>query len=404
DSLRARLAAVLASGQAPDLAIVGGADPAMLAARGQLIDLRDSLDRIVGLNGELFPPLRALAENGPFVDRPANQPAPAWAIPHLSVGGGWLIRQDLLARQNLAPPKTFDDARTIALKLATASGDRFGWGSGIPIDEAGDGLARVALLAYGASIFDALGLRIALDPSAAAAGLQAVANLGRADDGSSLAPPGAVDWTPDQTAAALAAGRVAQTIDLGGVYSLTVTRSPSLLGSIVALPPPAGPKGWFTSAPSTFLIVPRQGRAPARAVAIVEQLLRPARYDQLVRTGQGSVIPPYAYLTKGPFWDEDANYAAFAANARGDPARSFQFAAPGFPSPPTLPAAVIQASDALSMALRRVVTGDSSAPDAASALVTRLDALARQSLSLQPTPTPTPVPFWLQLIRSASAP
>lgn len=404
NSLRVTLASALAGGQAPDLAVVGSADSAVLVARGLLIDVRDSLERIVGLNGELFPPLRLLAENGPFVDRPANQPAPAWAIPHLSVGSAWLVRPDLLARQNLATPKTFDDARTIAMKLADPTSDRFGWGSSIPIGEDGDGLARVALLSYGAPIFDALGLRVTLDPSAAAAGLQAVVNLYRADDGSSLVPPGAVDWTATQSAAALASGRVAQTIDFGGVYVQAVARTPSLLGSIVALPPSSGPKGWFTSAPTTFLIVPGKGRDPEQAVAIVERLLRPEQYDQLTRTGHGSVIPPYAYLTKGPFWDEDTNYAVFAANARGDPARNFQFAPLGYPSPPTLPAAVVQASDALALTLRDVVTGDLPTKDAASRLAARIDTLARQSLTLQPTPTPSPVPFWLQLIRSAPTP
>ena len=404
ETLRSRLASALAAAQAPDLALVGSADPTVLAARGLLIDVRDSLQRIVGLNGELFPPLRALAESGPFTDRPANQPAPVWAIPYLSIGGAWLVRQDVLAKQGLATPRTFDDARAIALKLAEAAAGRFGWGSSLPVGEAVDGVARVALLSYGARMFDALGLGVALDPSAAVAGLQAMANLYRADDGSPLAPAGAIDWTTEQAAMALTSGQVAQTIDFGGLYAQALAADASLRESILALPPPSGPKGWLTSAPSSFLIVPGKGRDPERAIAIVERLLRPEQYDQLARTGQGSVIPPYAYLTKGPFWDEDANYAAFAANARGDPARNLQFAPLGYPSPPTLPAAVVQAANALSETLRSVVDGEAPASVAASALAARIDTLARQSLSLQSTPTPTPMPLWLQLVRSAPTP
>ncbi len=403
-ALRSRLASATAGGQTPDLALVGSGDSTLYAARGMLVDVRGTLDRVVGLNGELFPPLRALAESGPFVDRPTDQPAPAWAIPYLSVGGAWLARLDLLAKQSLTAPRTFDDARAIAVKLADAGTSSFGWGSSLPIGEAGDGLVRALLLAYGAHLFDPLGLRSALDPSATAAGLQAMANLYRADDGSPLAPAGSADWDIDQTSGALAGGQISLTVDYGGVYARTLARAPSLLGSLVALPPPTGPKGWFTSAPSTFLIVPRQGRNPDRAAAIVERLLRPERYAALTRAGRGSVIPPYAYLTKGPFWDEDANYPIFAANARGDPARSFQFAQPGYPSPPTLPVAAVLVADLLAQSQRSVVAGESSASDAAAALAARIDTVARESLALQATPTPSPAPFWLRFVGPTPTP
>jgi len=397
-ALRPKLASAVAAGQAPDLALVGGADSAPLAARGLSWDLRDTLDRVVGLNGELFPPLRSVATTGPFVDRPADQPVPVWAVPHASLGGAWLVRQDLLAQKGLALPKTFDDVRSVGAKLANAAGGTFGWGAGLPVSDAVDDLARVVLLGYGGSLFDSLGLQVTLSTDAAAAGLQALARLYHGDDGSPLAPGGAVDWSPREIQAAFAAGVVAQTIDFGGVYAGIVSSQPAVRPDTVALPPPAGPRGWFTSVPTSFLVALRTTKGPARSASLIERLLQPDRYDALVRAGQGSVVPPYAYLTKGPFWDDDPNYPAFAANARGDPARDFQFAPPGYPAPPTLPAAVVHGSGALATALRSVVSGETTPSAAASALKQRCAKLAEAALALQPIPTPTPAPFWLKLL------
>lgn len=404
DDLRAKLVAAAVSGDVPDLAIVGDSDVAPLAARGLLLNVRDDLDRITGLNGDLFPPLRVVASSGPFVDPTPNQPTPAWAIPHASVGGAWLVRKDLLARQSVPLPRTFDDVRAAADKLTDPSAGVFGWETPLPIDDALDDLAHLALLAQGTSLFDPIGLKIQINLDAAAAGFQSVANLYRRDDGSPLAPTDAVDRSSSQVTADLVAGKVAQTIDFGGLYARILAERPSLQESVLALPPPTGPKGWFTSVPSTFLVVPRTGTAPDQTRALVARLLRPDRYDALVRAGRGSVIPPYAYLTKGPFWDEDPNYPVFFANARGDPARSFSFAPIGYPSPPTLPVAVVHASHVLAKALRRVVSGDTPAKAAAAALEQQAEKLVREALALQPTPTATPPPFWIGLLGPTPTP
>lgn len=404
DVLRSRLPNLVAAGQPPDLALVGDADPAVLSARGWLRDLREPLDRIVGLNGDLFPPLRAVAASGSFEDRPADQPSPIRAIPYLTIGGAWLLRQDLLSRDGLPPPRTFDDVRAIATKLTDLSANRFGWAAGLPLDDAIDDLARVALLAYGAPTFDPLGLRVELAPDLAAAGLQAVARLYRSDDGSPLAPNGSVDWTDVETLAAFAQGKVVQTLDRGGLYARLVSDEPGWRQSILALPPPAGPKGWFTSAPTRYFVAPRSGTPAGQAVSFLERLLRPERYEALARAGQGSVIPPYSYLTKRPFWDEDPNDAAYFHTARGDPARGFQFAPPGFPSPPTLPAAVVEASHVFARTLRSVVGGEASTTDAAAALKRQCEKLVAEALALQPAPSPTPAPFWVRWLGPTSTP
>lgn len=403
EDLRSKIDQSIASGRMPDLVIVGDADVAPLAARGTLLDVRDDLDRIAGLNGDLFPPVRTVAMSGPFVDRPTHQPAPVWAIPHVSIGGAWLIRKDLLSRRSLPLPKTFDDVRRTAETLTSQDAGTYGWGASLRVTDALDDLAHLALLAHGASLFDPLGLRIELDPGAAAAGLQAVANLYRRTDGSPLAPMDALDHS-EQITTAFIAGNVAQTIDFGGLYARAITEQPSLRESIVALPPPVGPKGWFTSLPSTYLAISRRGRAPDQARALVARLLRPDRFDALVRAGRGSVIPPYAYLTKGPFWDEDPNYSTFFSNARGDPARGFTFAPIGYPAPPTLPAAVVQASHALASSLRAVALGETPASAAVAALEQALEQRVRDALALQPTPTATPPPFWVGLLGPTPTP
>lgn len=397
-TLRAKLRAAISAGQPPDLAVVGVADSAPLAAAGQLRDTGGTLARIVGLDGELFGPLGALAGTGAFVDRAADHPSPIWAIPYLSLGGAWLVRQDLLASKGLPTPKTFADMRATAEQLTSAGGAIFGWGAPLPVGAAVDDLTRLTLLAHGASLFDSYGLEVTLDPADAAAGLQAFAELGQSNTGTPLAPSGIVDWSPEQLTEAFASGQLAQTIDLGGLYANVVTRQPALRAAITALPPPSGPNGWFTSAPTSFVIVPGRGKAVDHALALIERLLRPERYAALVRAGQGSVIPPYAYLTKDPFWDDDPNYPVFAANARGDPARNFQYAPPGYPAPPTLPAAVVQQSNALANALRSVVLGETPPAAAANALADQCRALAKQALALQPAPGPTPEPFWLRAL------
>src|SRR5579885_1694690 len=58
--LRTKLGPAAAAKQLPDLALVGDFDFAALAAHGFLVNVRPVLQRIVGLNGELFSPLGAL--------------------------------------------------------------------------------------------------------------------------------------------------------------------------------------------------------------------------------------------------------------------------------------------------------------------------------------------------------
>jgi ABC-type glycerol-3-phosphate transport system substrate-binding protein len=396
--LRAALPRTAAAGAPPDLAFVGSFDSAPLAARGLLRDLSDLLDRIVGLNGDLFPPLHDLATAGPWVDLAANQPAPVWAIPYLSGGTAWLVRRDRLAKVGLAPPNTFEQWRQAAQRLANPQTPSFGWGAPLPLTEPVDNLAQICLLGAGAPVFDAQGLTVVLNDTAAAAGLQALAGLYRADDGSPLAPPGVLDWPAAQVEAALAAGALALTVDFGGSYARLVQAQPALADLILASPPPAGAQGWFTAAAADLAVVFRSARAASAGAALLERLLQPNRYQQVVQAGRGSVIPPYAYLTKGPFWDADPNYAVLVTSARGDPAQKLQYATPGDPAPLTLVVAAVRGAGALAQAARRVVSGES-APAVATALHRQAQALAATGLAEQPLPTATPPPAWLRLVQ-----
>jgi ABC-type glycerol-3-phosphate transport system substrate-binding protein len=395
ESLRQKLPAALAAGQPPDLALLGGLDAAGLVARGRLVDQREALDRIAGLNGDLFPPLRALATAGPFVDRSARDPVPVWAIPYLSVSSGWLIRRDVLTQAKLALPNTFDEARQIAEKLTDPAGSVVGWGASLPPSDVVDGFGLATLLAHGVSLFDPNGLRLTLNPDEAVPALQAIGRLYRTDAGAAIAPAGVVDWSAADAGAALASGRVAQTLDLGGLYARMVADTPSLRDEIAVLPWPGGPKGRFTATP-IYAFAVLAGRNAERATALIERLLQPARYDALSRAGLGSAIPPYAYQTKGPFWDEDPNYAVFVASTRGDPARGLQYAPFGYPSPPTLPVVSVGLAHALSDAVRAVALGQQSPGSAALALQKAAQSAARAGLALQPQVSPTPEPTWLK--------
>jgi ABC-type glycerol-3-phosphate transport system substrate-binding protein len=399
--LLSTLALAQAARQLPAAALVGSADSALLAAKGLLVDVREALDRVAGLNGDLFPPFRDLTIAGPFVDVPANRHAPVWAIPHLSLGGAWLSRRDLLDKYAEGTPKIFDDVRLIAEHVTAAGGDTFGWGATLALDDATDNLVQVVLLNHGTGIFESRGLRVVVDSDAATAAFQALARLYRTDSGTTLAPPDVVDWSQADLAAAFVAGRVAQTVDHGGLYDRVLQGAPKLRTSVAALPPVPGPKGWYTAA-VTSLFVTFRGATADRATALVERILQPARYDAVVRAGRGSAIPPYAYLTKGPFWDDDPNYAVFAANARGDPARDFRFATLGDPAPLTLPVAAVRGARLLAELGRSVARGDLPPSAAAVALSERAQTLARVGLASQPTPIPTPVPDWLQWLQSAS--
>jgi ABC-type glycerol-3-phosphate transport system substrate-binding protein len=400
-TVASQLKQAIAAGQPPDVGLVGSNDSAPLAARGLLRELRDTFDRVTGVDGDLFPPLNKLASAGAFVDLAPNTKAAIWAIPYLSVGGAWLARKDVLAQKGLKPPTTFDEAVAAVAKLTDPATDLKGWGAPLPRTEGVDNLVQTTFLAMGASLFDPQGLRSVVNPDDAAAALQALFGLYRSPDGLNLAPVGITDWSDAQARASFAAGRLGMTVDYGGSYAALVETAPRLRDLIVAFPPPAGPKGWYTAAATSLFVVFKQSPAADRAAAFVERLLQPGRYDAITRAGQGSVVPPYAYLTKNPFWDDDPNYPIFAANARGDPARGFQFATPGEPAPLTLPVAEVRSALVLATAARDVVTGQQTSASAAEALRASCLALAHESFAFQPSPSPTPEPPWLQLLRRA---
>jgi len=402
EALRGKLPSAAAARQSPDVALVGSADSVILATRGLLVDLRDCLERVVGLNGDLFPPLRDLAAAGPFVDRSSRDKAPVWSVPFFTVGGTWLARGDLLSPKGLLAPKTFDEARTVAARLTDPTSQTFGWGASLPPGDDVDNLAQLVLRAHGATAFDADGFQVTLNPADAAPGLDALGRLYRADDGTPLAPPGVVDWSTAQVEAAFAAGKTAQMIDYGGGYARLVQANPSLRDTLLASPPPAGPKGWFTAATAYLFVAFKGSTAPERSVALIDRLLQPLRYERHVHANQAALIPPYAYLTKGPFWDDDPNYAIFVSVARGDPARSFQYANPGDLGPITPVVALARASHALSAAARSVALGEKAPAVAGAALRDRFVEAARQSFAIQPTPLPTPEPYWLHLIQQVT--
>lgn len=402
--LRATLNRLIAAQQTPDLALVGDPDSVLLGGRGLSINVRDSLDRIVGLNGELFPPLRAIATSGPYRDYQSDQRVPAWSIPFASRGNALLVRKDRLNQVNAPMPKSFDDIRSLATKLTDSSQGRYGWGTGLPVDDTVDAFARASFLAYGASLFDPLGLKLALDSAAAESAFQGFAALYQSDQGAPLAPPDCVRWTSAETATAMTTLEIAQSFDFGGLYAAILTEHPELRESIAALPFPSGPKGWFTSTSSDYWVVLRPARAHDRALQLVEHLLTPATYQQLTRISHGAFVPPYAYVTKDPFWDSDPNYPVFASNTRGNPADKYQFADMGYPAPPTLSVANVTSSDLLANAVRTVVQGRTSSTEALKTLQQLAAPLMTQAMSLQPSPTPTPIPFWLKLLGSTSPP
>jgi ABC-type glycerol-3-phosphate transport system substrate-binding protein len=378
--------------------MIGGPDSVPLTAQGLLRDVRETLDRIAGVNGDLFPPLRDLAIAGPFVDHPAHQPAPVWAIPHLSLGTAWLIRSDLLAAAKQDLPSTFDDARAFAKAATDPSAKRYGWGGALPLGDAADNFVQACLLAEGATLFDGAGYRVELNPPDAVPGLANLAALYRAEDGSPLAPPDIVGATPDDVAGALAEGRIAQTIDFGGLYARIVADNPSLMTKLRSLPYPVGSKGWVTTATTTTIVVFDRRANSELAVRLVEALLQPKRFEQVVAAGRGAVVPPYAYLMRVPFWDQDPNYKAYVMGARGDPAQNFQFATLGQPAPLTLPVAVARAGRLLVAAARSVASGAQDPLAVAQALRDQVQSLVGAAYALQPAPTPTPVPNWYHLL------
>ena len=397
-ALRSQLRASDAAGQFPDVVEVASVDAPRLVSGGLLREVRNLYERIAGTNGDLFPPLLDLATAGPWADLPTYQKPPVWAIPHVSVGSAWLVRRDLLGNKTIPPPNTFDDFRAAAAKLTDPTASTFGWGAPLPLADVVDDLAQSTLLDFGAGLFESSGMRVAFSPDDVAAALRAFAGLYRSDSGDNYAPTGAVDWSIDDAAAAFANGQVAQSIDHGGMYARIVAATPKLRQQIRALPPPAGPKGRYTASPTTLLAVANRSRWSDLAVDFIERLLSPARYEALIRAGAGSIIPPYAYLTKSPFWDDDPNYPAFAANARGDPARNLGFATPGTPAAMTLPVAEVRAHQILATLLRSVASGRMSAADAAVALGEQSRAVARQGYALQPPATPKPNPEWWRLL------
>jgi ABC-type glycerol-3-phosphate transport system substrate-binding protein len=389
---------MIAAKQFPDVGLIEGPDSVPLVAQGLLRDVRESLDRIAGVNGELFPPFRDLAIAGPFVDRPARQPAPVWAIPHLGLGTAWLIRSDLLVAANQDVPSSFDGARAFAEAATDHSAKRFGWGGALPVSDAADNFVQACLLAEGATLFDGAGYRVDLNPPDAVPGLANLAALYRAEDGSLLAPPDIIGASTDDLAAALAAGRIAQTIDYGGLYARVVGDNPNIATKLRSLPFPSGSKGWFTSATTSTIVVFARRPNSDLAVRFVEALLEPKRFEQVVAAGRGAVVPPYSYLLRAPFWDQDPNYHVYAMGARGDPAQNFQFATLGQPAPLTLPVAVVRGSRLLVKVARSAIGSAQDLLVAAQSLRDQAQSLVGEAYALQPAPTPTPVPDWYHLL------
>jgi multiple sugar transport system substrate-binding protein len=275
-SLRQVLTHSVAEGQAPDLAVIDSVWIPEFAAAGFLRPIEGIDPEWIRREHEtdFLPPLLA-------ANRYDGQTYGVSAF--ADVAGLWCRRKDL-DRLNLAPPRTWNDLRTVARKLAGSGRKR---PIAMPGGSQGAETTAYCLTAFlasnGGGVFDAG--KVILDSPQNVQALRFLRSL--VEDGLMPAEVVAYEW--NRSTAMLAEGRAS--ISFGGSYEAAALAEMldvallALSSHVAFVPVPAGPHGTATCAVGTMTYgIFSQAGQPRAALELLERAVAPEALAGIART------------------------------------------------------------------------------------------------------------------------
>ena len=358
EDMQTKYVAAIENGNTPDIGQLETGAPARFSGMGQLLDLTDFAAEVEGEFG-------ALPDNIASVARVDGR---TYALPWYVMPAFWYVWRDVFEENGVALPETYDDVLAAAGELTRPS-EGF-WGLGHSWNRTSDGYGVMQSLMY------SNGARWTTEDGAyqsiATPEMRATMDWAAAIYAPDLQPSDAISWTGSSNNEAFVAKKIAQTSNGPSVtyaFEQAVAEAQDAedrklreeaLENHLALPMPAGSDGRRMWAIAMSYGIFGNTQNPDAAMSLVRHLLSPEETLLVTEQSSGQFVPilnQAREASRDYFMSRGPNYETFYGSVD-------QFAATGWPGPPTPAAAEVQASNVLTDMPARVIVDGQSVDDA----------------------------------------
>jgi multiple sugar transport system substrate-binding protein len=258
-----KVSAAVASNTLPDAFDLNSDLLLVMSRQGVFLNVDDLYDSIGKAQGGWFPAVAQATDTSKLAGGRTG-------IPFGASGNLLLRRKDILDKAGFAkPPATWEE---LAAQAAAVNKPPL-FGLGLALSNVGDGNTLVgALQSYGGRIADDTGTKAAIKSEATREFLGWV----KAAWDKKLFPPGVTTWDGAGDNQAYLSGQAAFIANTGSVGIAAKANDPELYAQTAYSSLPGGPKGVVSPIAPNLRAIPKAGKNPAAARALIEHLAQPA--------------------------------------------------------------------------------------------------------------------------------
>lgn len=289
----AKWTAAIESGNVPDISFFGYQEVGQFYQQGVLEDVTDLVATIQSQSGDIFPKsLKAVTFDGK-----------SYAIPFWGEGTALYYRTDLFKEAGLEnPPDTWEEFRDFAQKLTKPSegiyGAGLGYGSG---NSDAEWLSRSMIWAFGGSIFDESGTKVAFNSPETLEAVKFISALFMEDK---TTPPTAMGWNDGGNNTAYISGQAAMVVNTGSIIKAMRNEYPDMLDVTGVVVLPQGKAGRFTAGISNNLGIFKDAKNKELAKELLAFLLEPEWYENWISVSAPLALPVLEKLAETELWKE----------------------------------------------------------------------------------------------------
>ena len=297
--------AAIESKNVPDVSFFGYQEIGQFKAQGVLEDVSGLLSDLESQNGEIQPNVKKAIT---FSDG-------QYGIPFWTEAQVLYYRKDLLEAAGFdAPPKTWDEFRTMSKALTDPSKGLYGAGIGYGKGNSdAEFLTRGIIWSYGGSVDTQDGKTVIADSPETVQAASFIRDIFLTDKST---PPSAIGWDDSGNNKAYLSGQAAMIFNVGSVLATIKQDNPELYEKTGIAPYPAGPKGTFLPGISNNLGIFKDSKNKELAKKFIEYILEPDWYKTWIEKGAPLTGPIYTALTEEAVWQDEKN-KAFVESVKG---------------------------------------------------------------------------------------
>lgn len=297
--------AAIESKTVPDVSFFGYQEVGQFYGKGVLEDVSDLVNTIEGKNSAIQDSMKkAITFQGK-----------QYAIPFWTESQVLYYRKDMLKNAGFdAPPKTWEEFRTMAKALTDPSKGIYGAGLGYGKGNSdAEFLTRGIIWSYGGSVDTKDGKTIIANSPETIEATKLIRDIFLTDKST---PPSALGWDDSGNNKAYLSGQAAMIFNVGSTLSTIKKDNPDLYEKTGIAPYPAGPKGTYIPGISNNLGIFKDSQQKDLAKQFVAYMLDTDWYKTWIEKGAPLTGPVYGKLNSEPVWQDERN-KAFVESVKG---------------------------------------------------------------------------------------